>query len=34
MADKVKKATLYRIKQIEIAEAEYYQSLINTLDRI
>src|SRR5210317_2495651 len=34
MADKVKKATLYRIKQIELAEAEYYKSLITTLDRI
>jgi len=34
MADKVKKATLYRIKQIELAEAEYYKSLIATLDRI
>jgi len=34
MADKVKKATLYRIKQIEIAEAQYYKSLITTLDRI
>lgn len=34
MADKVKKATLYRIKQIELAEAEYYKTLIKTLDRI
>ena len=34
MADKVKKATFYRIKQIEKAEAEYYKSLIATLDRI
>ena len=34
MADKVKKATLYRIKQIERAEAEYYKTLIATLDRI
>jgi len=34
MADKVKKATLYRIKQIELAEAEYYKTLIATLDRI
>jgi hypothetical protein len=34
MADKVKKATLYRIKQIELAEAEYYKTLITTLDRI
>ena len=34
MADKVKKATLYRIKQIELAEAEYYKTLITTLDKI
>ena len=34
MADIVKEATLYRIKQIELAEAEYYKSLITTLDRI
>jgi len=34
MADIVKDATLYRIKQIELAEAEYYKSLIKTLDRI
>ena len=34
MADKVKKATLYRIKQIELAEAQYYKSLVETLDRI
>ena len=34
MADKVKKATKYRIKQIEIAEAKYYKTLIKTLDRI
>jgi len=34
MADIVKDATLYRIKQIELAEAEYYKSLITTLDRI
>src|SRR6056300_32190 len=34
MADIVKKATLYRIKQIELAEAEYYKTLIATLDRI
>ena len=34
MADIVKDATFYRIKQIEIAEAEYYKSLIATLDRI
>ena len=34
MADIVKDATLYRIKKIELAEAEYYKSLIATLDRI
>ena len=34
MADIVKDSTLYRIKQIELAEAEYYKSLITTLDRI
>ena len=34
MADIVKDATEYRIKQIELAEAQYYKSLINTLDRI
>jgi len=34
MADIVKNATEYRIKQIEIAEAQYYKSLIETLDRI
>jgi hypothetical protein len=34
MADIVKDATLYRIKQIELAEAEYYKSLVATLDRI
>ena len=34
MADIVKDVTLYRIKQIELAEAEYYKSLIKTLDRI
>jgi hypothetical protein len=34
MADIVKDATLYRIKQIELAETEYYKSLITTLDRI
>ena len=27
-------ATEYRIKQIEIAEAQYYKSLVETLDRI
>ena len=34
MADKVKDATVYRIKQIEIAEANYYKTLTETLDRI
>ena len=34
MADIVKDATEYRIKQIEIAEAQYYKSLVETLDRI
>ena len=34
MSDIVKDATLYRIKHIELAEAEYYKSLITTLDRI
>ena len=34
MADKVKDATEYRIKQIEIAEANYYKTLTETLDRI
>jgi len=34
MADIVKDATLYRIKQIELAEAKYYKTLIATLDRI
>ena len=34
MSDIVKDATFYRIKQIEIAEAQYYKSLIATLDRI
>jgi len=34
MADIVKDATFYRIKQIEIAEAQYYKSLVATLDRI
>ena len=34
MSDIVKDATFYRIKQIELAEAEYYTSLIKTLDRI
>lgn len=34
MADIIQKTTEYRIKQIELAEAEYYKSLIATLDRI
>ena len=34
MADIVKEATEYRIKQIELAEAQYYKSLINALDKI
>ena len=34
MADIIKDATEYRIKQIELAEAQYYKSLITTLDRI
>ena len=34
MADIVEKSTNYRIKQIEIAEAQYYKSLVSTLDRI
>ena len=34
MSDIVKDATEYRIKQIELAEAQYYKSLITTLDRI
>ena len=34
MSDIVKDATLYRIKQIELAEAQYYKTLIATLDKI
>ena len=34
MTDKVKKATEYRIKQIELAEANYYKTLTKALDRI
>ena len=34
MADIIQKSTVYRIKQIELAEAEYYKSLITALDRI
>ena len=34
MADIIKEATEYRIKQIELAEAKYYETLIKTLDKI
>ena len=34
MADIIQKSTEYRIKQIELAEAQYYKSLVETLDRI
>jgi len=34
MSDIVKDATFYRIKQIELAEAEYYKTLVKTLDKI
>lgn len=34
MADIVEEFANYRIRQIEIAEAEYYEQLIKTLDRI
>ena len=34
MSDIVKDATEYRIKQIEIAEANFYRTLTQTLDRI
>ena len=34
MADKVQDFAEYRIRQIEIAEARYYESLIATLDKI
>ena len=34
MADKVQDFAEYRIRQIEIAEAKYYESLIATLDKI
>ena len=34
MTDIVQKSTEYRIKQIEIAEAKYYKTLVATLDRI
>ena len=34
MSDIIKDATQYRIKQIELAEAKYYETLIKTLDKI
>ena len=34
MSDIVQKSTEYRIKQIEIAEANFYRTLTETLDRI
>ena len=34
MSDIIKEATEYRIKQIELAEAKYYETLIKTLDKI
>ena len=34
MSDIIKDSTIYRIKQIELAEAEYYKTLIKTLDKI
>ena len=34
MADKVRKFTLYRIKNLDRAEQEYYQTLQRTLDKI
>ena len=34
MSDIVQKSTEYRIKQIELAEAKYYKTLIASLDRI
>jgi hypothetical protein len=34
MSDVIQKTTKYRIKQIELAEAKYYKSLITVLDRI
>lgn len=34
MADLIENVANYRIKQIQIAEAEYYEQLINLLDRI
>ena len=34
MANIVENFTNYRIRSIEIAEAEYYETLIRTLDKI
>ena len=34
MSDIIKDSTIYRIKQIELAEARYYETLIKTLDKI
>ena len=34
MSDIVQKSTEYRIKQIEIAEANYYRSLVKALDKV
>ena len=34
MADIIQKSTKYRIKQIELAEAKYYEELTKVLDRI
>ena len=34
MSDIIKEATQYRIKQIELAEARYHETLIKTLDKI
>ena len=34
MADKVRKFTIYRIKNLDIAEQEYYRTLQRTLDKI
>ena len=34
MSDIVQKSTEYRIKQIELAESQYYKTLTSTLDRI
>ena len=34
MSDIIQKSTEYRIKQIELAEAQYYKSLVTTLDKI